>query len=125
MLQKGEMRGIGVGFKADGRNSLPRTAKITIYIKNMTPGASGAAGQRQARIGGICIHLFDKRRNAVELALIAQAGVEGHRQFGAVEVAREVEQEYFQKRRTIVEGRRRPKLATASKRLPATSTRTA
>ena len=65
----------------------------------------GRGGQLRAGPGAVVVHLPDQRVDAVELQFVADEADKGDIERGAIEVALEVEQEHFQQRRAIVEGR--------------------
>src|SRR5882757_2732355 len=62
-------------------------------------------GEGRARGGAVVIHLAYQRLNGVEFQLVANETDEGDVEDVAVEVALEIEQEHFEQRRAIVEGR--------------------
>src|SRR5882757_4656239 len=66
---------------------------------------TGRCGQCRTRLGAVVVHLAHQRVGAVELQLVADEGDEGDVQRRPVKIALEIEQEYFQQRRAIVEGR--------------------
>ena len=66
---------------------------------------AGCRRQRGAGPGAVVVHLAHQRLDAVEFQFIADEGDEGDIQRCPVEVALEVEQEHFQQRRAVVEGR--------------------
>src|SRR5215217_4100394 len=62
-------------------------------------------GQCRARPGAVVIHLAYQRLDGVEFQLVTDETDEGDVEHSAIEVALEVEQEHFEQRRAIVEGR--------------------
>ncbi len=73
----------------------------------------------------VVVHLRDQRVDAVELRLRPDPADEGDVERLAVEVAREIEQEDFEQRRAVVEGRPAAEARDAVVAPPPTPTRTA
>src|SRR5258708_16325849 len=66
---------------------------------------AGRGGQRGTGAGAVVVHLGYQRVDMIELQFLADEGDEGDIERRPVEVALKIEQEDFQQRRAVVEGR--------------------